>query len=61
MSIDREALERLALEICSPDLYYDLADNIDDLDNSELNRLIDADGDFEQELAIYNLDIKDFE
>ena len=61
MSIDREALKRLALEICSPDLYYDLADNLDTLDNSELNRLIDAGGDFEQELAIYNLDIKDFE
>lgn len=61
MSVDREALERLALMTCSPDLYYDLADNLDTLDNGELNRLIEAGGNFEQELAIYNLDIKDFE
>lgn len=54
MSLDREALEKLALEICSPAVYYDLADNINESTEAELEAIIQANGDFRAELIAFN-------
>lgn len=43
--MDREDLERAALEAVSATNYYDLADNIDATSDDDLYKIIDADGD----------------
>ena len=50
--MDREDLERAALEAVSATNYYDLADNIDATSDDELYKIIDADGDETKEEAI---------
>ena len=49
---DIDVIKRLALETVSPELYYDLADNIDDMNIIELLEVIACNGDYEQELKI---------
>lgn len=44
MSMDREALEKLALQTVSTELYYDLADTIDALDDDILLTVIGCGG-----------------
>lgn len=50
MSFNREVLEILALNTISAEHYYDLADNISDMENDELQALIDCKGNFRKEL-----------
>lgn len=53
-------LEKLALEVVSPELYYDLADNLDITTDQELVDIVLAKGDFIKELKIGGLDVKDY-
>jgi hypothetical protein len=48
--MNREELERVALETVSPELYYDLADTIDSATNEELHKIIQCNGSYEEEL-----------
>jgi hypothetical protein len=50
--MNREELEQKALMTVSPDIYYDLADTIDNVTDDELYKLIDCDGDVEYELRL---------
>ena len=52
MSVDRQALEQLALRICSSEIYYDLADKIAETGADELWAIIDCNGDYKKELEI---------
>jgi len=56
----REDLEKLALEICSPELYYDLADNINEADDDELYKILEAKGNFKRELELNGQNIEDY-
>ena len=53
--LDIETLKKIALETVSAELYYDLADNIDDMDTLELQAIIDCNGDFKKEMKIVNI------
>ncbi len=50
--LERDELEKHTLMIVSSDLYYDLADNIDNVTDEELIRIIACNGDFKKELRI---------
>jgi len=50
--MSREELEQKALLIVSPDLYYDLADNIDSATDEELYKIIECDGSYRKELQV---------
>lgn len=50
--MNREDLEKQALETVSSDLYYDLADNIDAIDDELIYKLIACNGDFEKEMEL---------
>jgi hypothetical protein len=51
---DRESLEAAALETVCPDLYYDLADDINNTPDRVLFRIVEAAGDISEELKIFN-------
>lgn len=48
----REELETTALQIVSPDLYYDLADTIESCTDNELYKIIDCNGSYKKELEL---------
>ena len=50
--LDIDILKKVALETVSPELYYDLADNIDDMDALELQAIINCNGDYKKELKL---------
>ena len=50
--MNRTELEQEALTVVSPDLYYDLADNIDSASDEQLYAVIECDGDYEKELLL---------
>lgn len=52
--MDREDLERAALEAVSATNYYDLADNIDATTDDELRHIIAANGNEAEEAKIAN-------
>lgn len=52
--MNREDLEKIALFTVSSELYYDLCDNLDTLDDSELLELIACNGDYKKELKLSN-------
>lgn len=43
-SVEREALEKKALEVICACNYYDLADNVDSMSNEELQEIITNNG-----------------
>jgi len=45
----RETLEKIALETVSAELYYDLADCIDGLNDEDLYNVIDCNGNYKTE------------
>jgi hypothetical protein len=49
--MNREDLEKLALETVSAELYYDLADTISEASDSDLYKIIECGGDYLKELA----------
>jgi hypothetical protein len=49
---DREQLEQDALRVCSAEIYYVLADTIDNVTDYELSEIIRANGNHKKELAI---------
>ena len=50
--MDRESLERIARQTVSPELYYDLCDNIDDMTDYDLAELIECNGNYKKELKL---------
>ena len=52
---DREELEELALRTVSPELYYELADNIDSMTNQMLSVIISCNGNYKKELEAENV------
>lgn len=50
--MDRETLEKQALETISPELYFDLADNLDSITDQELIDLIACKGNYKKELKL---------
>ena len=50
--MDRETLEKLALETVSAEYYYDLADNISDITDADLYDLIACKGDYRKEIKL---------
>lgn len=50
--LERDELEKHALMIVSPDLYYDLADTIDSVTDEELIKIIACNGDYKKELQV---------
>lgn len=50
--LDIDILKKVALETVSPELYYDLSDNIDDMDALELQAIINCNGDYKKELKL---------
>lgn len=51
--MDRELLEKLAMEKCSSHIYYELCDFMDVTTNQELIDIINCDGDYKKECAIW--------
>ena len=51
--MEREVLEKMALQIISSELYYDLADNIQDIPDEELLDLIKCNGSYKKEIKLY--------
>lgn len=41
MNIERDVLEKLALEAADAERYYDLLDNLDSVDDGELMEIVD--------------------
>lgn len=50
--MNREDLVKQALEVVSPDLYYDLVDCIDSVSDEDLLKIIECDGDYKKELLL---------
>jgi hypothetical protein len=50
--MSRQDLELIALQTVSPELYYDLADNIDGVTDDELYNIIACSGDYSKEQRI---------
>lgn len=48
--MERETLEKLALLTVSTELYYDLADSINETSDSELLDIIKCNGNFKKEI-----------
>lgn len=56
-TVARVALEKKALQVCSSELYYDLANAIIDMTDEEIEFVISCNGDYDKETAdnpIYN-------
>ena len=51
--MSREDLEKLAVEKCSVEIYYELHDFMGIMTDQELQEIIDCDGDYQKELAIW--------
>ena len=51
--MNREVLEKLALETASAHIYYELADTIGIIPDSELYELIECDGDYKKECKLW--------
>jgi len=49
--MNRETLEKIALETVSAELYYDLADTIDEASNEDLYKIISFKGNYKLEEA----------
>lgn len=50
ITMERETLEKLALLTVSTELYYDLADSINETSDSELLDIIKCNGNFKKEI-----------
>lgn len=46
----REELEKEAMKVCSPDIYYDLTDALDGTSDEDLRYIISCKGDYEKEI-----------
>jgi len=51
--MDREQLEKLAVEKCSSEIYYELHDFMEIIPDQELQQIIECNGDYQKELAIW--------
>jgi hypothetical protein len=51
--MNRELLEKLAVEKCSSEIYYELHDFMDIIPDEELQAIIDCNGDYKKELKIW--------
>jgi hypothetical protein len=52
MTYTREELETQALETVSADLYYELADNMESMSDSDLLYIIACNGNYKKELEL---------
>lgn len=52
--MNREDLEKLALETVSAELYYDLADNLETATDEELIKIIECNGSYKKEMRLQN-------